>query len=474
MRWILPLALSLLAEGCVGPLGDAGVDGAGSATPPASVVPPAVPAANNASFQLNVAAPTIGFSPRVRVFGDAYAFEPSIEAGPDGTIYVTAHKASFVRDAAAGRLASWLSYSRDGETWQPLSSPAQLQERLYGVEGDIAVDAKGRLYFADTYGADSTLSRWAPGPTWEWTRPVQGTVWLDDRPWLSAHGDSIVYSLGASVRPGGALREIHGPSPTGRTAFSMSEDGGLTWSPGPLFPRTDWCNLAASPADDRTVFVGCLRFREEAGIGGPWESVVFRSRDRGVSWEDVPLKPLEAHPAYVMPAIAVDRAGIAYFVWGDGDPFGGKPTRLEVARLASAGPAEILDATPFNGSFAMLSMAAGRPGSVALTLYATDDVPVGDDSSWTVITLLTTNATDAAPAWHVGVVDSEPIGPSYFPPYDFLQASMGEENRLHVAYVRARSTMDPIERNLSPFAEPPEVFYARQVLGPNLRDDATT
>lgn len=416
---------------------------------------------------------SVGFSPPVKLNGDGYGYEPSIDVGPDGTLYVTAHKSSLTNEGA--RFASWLWYSNDnGASWKDLPSPGQLHEKLYAFEGDVAVDAKGRLYFVDTYLLDNTISRWSPGPAWDYTRPFQGTAATDDRPFLAAHGDGIVYYVGNSdiAGQGTALPALNNlqDEPGSRSAIWLyvSEDGGLTWSSGHGFAGSGWCGLAPSQADDKSVFVGCARHAGGAVPGEGWGSTVYSSSDRGGSWVEFRLGDYEHGPTSI-PSMAVDRAGNAYFAWGDGDPYGaGVATRLRLARSTPTGAFEVLDVTPLEGTIQRIWVAAGDPGTVALTFYATADAKPGPASEWFAYALVTNDATKASPDWTLGLVDPEPVVIDDVSPADFFQCVVGPDNVLHVAYQRTPELIEYPERAIKGYRN--DLFYARQVAGPNLAD----
>ncbi|HEX2022607.1 MAG TPA: sialidase family protein, partial [Candidatus Thermoplasmatota archaeon] len=167
-------------------------------------------------------------------------FEPGIAVAPDGALYAAAAKTQ--RPHSGGRLADWLWHSQDGgATWNDVPAPDAFR-LMPGLEGDVAVDGEGRLYYLDIWGPDLSVSRWSPGPTWDWSRPVAGTpAPLDDRPFAAAHGDGRVYLL--------SNQAVEGQ----RIVVSRSLDGGVTWTQAFAFPGSLFCRIDASPADDKTV-----------------------------------------------------------------------------------------------------------------------------------------------------------------------------------------------------------------------------
>ena len=388
------------------------------------------------------------FSAPVVLTVEGGGFEPSIDVGSDGTIYAAAAKTARPNEGA--RLASWLWYSKDGgATFQDLPSPGDAHRLMFGFEGDTAVDAKGRFYFSDTWLPDNAIHRWSPGsdgPSWDFSRPVQGTTAaLDDRPWLSAHGDGVVYLLsnnGPAVPSVGDL--LGGEAAPARIHVFVSADGGLTWSLGHAFPKSRFCQVAASPADDTTVYVVC---DEAEGEGAPVR--VWRSGDRGATWTDPFLAEHAIGTGYLAPAVAVDAAGRPYAAWQDERVDwsgvqdaawnGDTPGRLLLARPLGAGEAwETLDVTPFPARFGMLHACAGSAGRVALTFYATRDLTVTDETEWRAFGLLATDADAARPAWTLAPLVEEPAAVGRFPPRDLFQCAVGPDDSVHAVVQKDR------------------------------------
>ena len=375
-------------------------------------------------------------------------FEPSIDVAPDGTVYAAAAKTA--RPNEGTRLASWLWHSTDGgATFRDLPSPAGVHRLMFGFEGDTAVDARGRFYFSDTWLPDNAIHRWSPGsgrPAWDFSRPVQGTTAaLDDRPWLSAHGDGVVYLLsnnGPAVPSAGGL--LRGDAGASRIHVFVSQDGGLTWSLGHGFPASRFCQVAASPADDATAYVVC---DEAEGKGAPVR--VWRSGDRGATWTDAFVAEHAIGTGFLSPTVAVDAAGRPYAAWQDErvdwsglqdtDWAGEAPGRLHVARpLGAAGAWETLDVTPFPGRFGMLHACAGSAGRLALTFYATFDLAVTDETEWRAYALLTQHADAAAPSWTLTPLLDEPASVGRWPPFDLFQCAVGPDDAVHAVVQRNR------------------------------------
>lgn len=444
----LLLAVPLLA-GC---LGDAGPAVRQAAGPTETLPAPA----------------NVTFGDPVEITPDGrYGYEPSIQVGPEGTIYVTAHKDSLLHEG--DRLASWFWYSTDdGSTWQDMPSPGDVDDLGWAFEGSIAIDGQNRVYWMDTYAVDNTLHRWqggADGPTWGMSRPVHGTAnVLDDRPWLAAHGDGIVYYIANNGVPPTAPNED--PGEGSRYWFFRSTDAGMTWSAPYGFTDSGWCTPAASPADDRTVLVTCDR--GSGTFGGDGEIVAYLSTDRGSTWNDTVVAPLEDGLTDGYPSAAFDDAGNAYVAWPDGDLGGDGRTRVRVG-VGVNGTWTTHDVTPFAGSFEEVWASAGTEGRLAVAFYGTNDTQPGGDAAWYPYAVVTDDATAADPTWHVRRLTDEPVVESGNAPDDFMQVAVGPDDRVHVAFERTgmqSSTDDPTHPTHS--GEVGNLFHVGQVSGPGL------
>lgn len=401
--------------------------------------------------------PALAFREPIRLNGEGYGFEPSIAAGPDGTLYATAAR-GFHEDPPEQR-ASWLWSSTDeGSTWKELPSPQQVHEKQPAAEGDIAVDDEGRLYFVDTYLADNTLSRWSlteEGPSWDFSRPVQGTAGVDDRPWLAAHGDGVVYYLGNNGPALPAPNNAQEGDPTSRMWLYTSEDGGETFSLSHGFAKSWWCGLDASPADSETVAVMCSRIQGTYTFGyhgliEGYESVVYVSEDRGQTWTETVLKEHEDDPAAGFPALAFGQAGTPYATWAEGTG----PTELYVAR-PSQGTWEVFETTPFEGTLENAWVGAGSNGTVAITFYATEDAEPDEDTTWHAYAMVTDDAQAAQPSWQLTRLSEEPVAEGPHAPYDFFQNTVDASGVVNVVFTR--DTEDP-----------QRVLFTRQTSGVNL------
>lgn len=236
-----------------------------------------------------------------------YGYEPSVNVDQFGNLYATAHKSSLTNEGT--QLSSFFWYSTDGgDTWLDMPSPAEVEDKAFAFEGDIAVDDAGMVYYIDTYLGDNHLHRWKTepsGPVYDLTKPVMQSTAVDDRPWIRAHGDGVLYYLGNN---GTSIPDSEGDS--GRIFFYRSTDGGLTFSAGESIPTSFYVSLAESKADDQSVYLGYPR-----DMGDGTAFVASTSHDRGRTWTRETVGTYEHTPSDPFPAWSVtDFAGNPYHV----------------------------------------------------------------------------------------------------------------------------------------------------------------
>lgn len=424
---------------------------------------------------------SLRFSLPFQLTGDLGGFEPSIRTGPEGNIYAAAAKTT--RPNAGERLADWAWYSRDGGVaWQPLPlGPLEIGRFMVGLEGDLAVDGRGRVYYADTHGADDTLHRWSVGAdrqaAWDWSRPLIPTVdVLDDRPYMAAQGDGIVYLMSNNgVEPPGPQNALHDPylfNDTGAAIWLFaSPDAGLTWSLGWGFAGELMCAPTASRTDDVTVTVTCAR---GSGVGATM--TVYRSTDRAATFQTVWSTNYSQGPGYLNPWPAADAAGWTYAAWLDDRVdwsgiqtatwAGEAPGRVMFARSSDGKTWERFDVTPFSGRFGMSHVSAGPSGVVAISFHATSDLTPDKDTQWYGYALVTADAHAADSAWQWIRLEDQPTVKGPVPPRNFFQNAVGPDGRAHVILQRNR----PAHAGESPVARgpPADVLYLGQLTGPNL------
>jgi len=192
-------------------------------------------------------------------------YEPGMIVDGFGNIVITAHKDNQC-DALAPdpngtlpvRSRSWVWTSSDGVHFTDIPGLTSLGvDRMdFGDEGDLTTDDAGHIYFVDTNVVDNSFTRWkAIGNgkiVEEFTTPAMGTAQpVDDRPWITAHGNGVVMYLGNEGDKVSGLG--------GRYSIYMSYNAGSTFSNvGTVLPDSGWCRGAADHRPgSKTFYVFC-------------------------------------------------------------------------------------------------------------------------------------------------------------------------------------------------------------------------
>lgn len=323
----------------------------------------------------------------------AIGYEPSIAIDPEGNLYYTAHKDLRWAGPGGGWIngyggtpspfpplpcvdgyettwdyyASWFFVSQDGgETWGPPGDwgAAGYGSEYVGDEGDIGVDANGRVYFVDTTLEDNWLHVWDDGgDNYVMTKRLQSTG-ADDRPWITAQGDGYVHYLGNNGV------SLMGPNlEEGRYWYYRSDDGGLTFAEGVALPG-GWAHIAAEENGNH------LYIAQEAINGGSGGIQVRVSDDTGQTWlEPVIVGPLEGTHPEGYPWMGVGDNGTVFVGWQNSPNGGAEIGTLYIARSDDFGRTwehwDISAGHPYDegGVFLYPNLEVGPGNLVAYTYY---------------------------------------------------------------------------------------------------------
>lgn len=325
--------------------------------------------------------------------GDCGLGEPQVEVDGAGTIYVSG--------VCCLTVSPPVLVSRDGgETFAPLETPTGVRE-AFGIEGDFAIDATGRVYFSDIeFAATFQVTAWGPDGTFlrhtKWPAPP-----LVDRDWVRAEGDGTVYY----VYNTGSSTNVY-----------KSVDAAQTFTPVPLHTSSFGLgNAAIWPGHELCVVGG-------SGTGGG--RLADCSTDGGLSWS---LEETTAPAGGNFPVPVFDEAGTLFVASGADD-------EISVAwRDDTWRPAVVVSPA---GHHRMPWAAAGAAGAVAVAWYGTPDDDIGPDSEWFLYVAATRDATAAEPDWSWVQADVDPVfvGALGRDLLDFLQVDIGPDGAIHVAY----------------------------------------
>ncbi len=403
MRWIALLFIGITLAGCADvadPITDTAEDAVSTA--PTLAFRPAVDLGSKAGpMDLGLG----GFGTNCQDSlddGDCGLGEPSVEVDGDGTIYVSG--------VCCLTTAPPVYVSRDGgETFQTLDTPGVRE--AFGVEGDFAIDQAGRVYYADIEVAGTfQVTVWDKDGNYlhhtKWPAPP-----LVDRDWIRAEGDGIAYY----VYNTGAMG----------TRVYKSTDHGLTWTPDAIkvVPYA-LGNVAIDPGVELCLFGG--------NMGGMRS--VDCSRDGGSTWtNEASSMPVGGNDAY--PVGAYDEAGNLWLAETQ-NVDGGQQIAVTWRDLNGTWH-EPYTVSPA-GHHRMPWLAAGAEGGVAIAWYGAED-RAGD---WHMYVGASVDAFAGNSTWAVTVADPLPVFQGSLGRHllDFLQADIGPDGSIHVAYSRLPGT----------------------------------
>jgi hypothetical protein len=352
-------------------------------------------------------------------------YEPSIAADSTGAMYYTAHKNLDDR-SSWDYLASWFFISTDnGETWEAPTEPfprGAIWQTYLGDEGDIAVDARDFVYYVDTYLVDNHIHVWSGQGQYEYSVRIQKTTGLDDRPWIAAQGNAIVHYLGNNAV------EVNG----GRYWYYRSSNGARTFTAGEPVPGNGWGLIDAERFGDHVYIIS------ETDVGTAADIVVYVSEDQGLTWNwDNPYKIAHREgPGRQYPVISHGENGLVFALWNlyNGSDVG---NTIYAARSTDYGQNwEYWDITPFNGFFDYPTINTGPDGSVAVAFYATDRLPVDDDSEWYLYGGMQFDAWNGSLKLNFTKADPNPcyVGANLHALHDFFEIVITPDKALNIGY----------------------------------------
>jgi len=306
-------------------------------------------------------------------------YEPSLVVDSKGYMYYTGHK-NMDDKTSWDYLASWFFVgSPDGKSWKSPDQPTvrgHLWKTYTGDEGDIAIDGNDRVYFVDTYLVDNHLHVWDSPGVWQYSLRIQKTTGLDDRPWIAAQGSSICHYLGNNAV------EVNG----GRYWYYRSTTGGRLWSGATPVPGNGWAHIDAETLGTNAYIIS------EGDVGVPADILVYKTSDSGVTWNfDNPAVVGYRDGPGSISGIAANGENVWISAGGNGAvwclwscTYGVEShSRLFVGYSLDNGENwNSSEITPWDGYFLYPTMDVGDDGSVAVAFYATDSVPVTDQSEW--------------------------------------------------------------------------------------------
>src|SRR5712691_1004112 len=249
------------------------------------------------------------FGPPIKVTPSlGFGYEPAVHTDHYGNVYVTAHKENWqlvlapdLNSPTYTRSMSWAWYSTDGVKSGDLPglTDLSLEQHDFGDEGDMALDDAGHLYFVDTNVADVTFTRWTVSGLGKFSLDLHRPLLpagepVDDRPWVTAHGDGHVFYFGNE-----GDKDTYG---NGRYTVYQSYDGGQTFnSVGLTLPDSGWCRPAADHrAGSPYVYAFCTNDEgtlysyvssDDGHTFARYKAGTYAAADSTQSWPTVEVAP---------------------------------------------------------------------------------------------------------------------------------------------------------------------------------------
>jgi hypothetical protein len=423
----------------------------------------------------------------------AGGYEPSILVDHFNNVVVTAHKQNHTlvaspdsRSATKLRNQSWIWYSGDHRTFNdmPGLTPLMEQNHEFGDEGDVAYDETGHVYFVDTNVTDNSFTRWkATGNgklTMETTRPVGpfGEP-VDDRPWITAHGDGTVMYIGNQgdkvTYPAGGTGDgdAYGP---GRYTVYLSRDHGGTFDPlGITLKDSGWCRPAADHRKgSKLLYVLCTNdggandVQQNAGDKGFEKGLLYAyvSADDGRTWQRHTMGTYKAgDPWTTYPSVTVGKDGTVYALYNDDEYSGAcsattsatfgcdsnvKASHLMLYTSRTNGRTWTKrEVTPNAGLMRYTWVDVAPNGTLGIAYYYRENTA----SPWYLY------AATAAPGkkFSAAKVTTKPVASKDFgsPLGDFFQCAFGPDSKLNVSWTSLNT--DLLAEGLNS-----DIYYARQ------------
>jgi hypothetical protein len=337
---------------------------------------------------------------------------------------------------AVGTNQSYFHVSHDGgASWAPIDvegGQTDLRNNTYeGGDCDVAYDAAGTMYSADTWlGSLSVGHSTDGGKTWDGT-PVAATVPVVDRPWLVGGPPGVVHFTYQALQccMPSAIWYTHATD-YGKTfapAVPVAQaglDGAFTWEG----------NLVVAPNQQDLYLVYNRRQNGLVDVATTAETVwVAASHDAGLTWTSHQVATLTAPASYLYPSLAMDGKGNLHVVYSS-------PTDVDQPIWLTSSTDKGLT---WSAPRALLRGSAGfspwveadAAGHVAVAWYGSPDVKAATPSKttpWYFYWAKVDGATTSAPAITAGRTTTQPIFTGQSPIPEFEEVRLDRDGLMHL------------------------------------------
>ncbi len=401
------------------------------------------------------------FGAPVKVTPDlGFGYEPTVISDKYGNLFATAHKENWQlavgpdgRATTQNRSMSWAWWSKDnGKTWANLpTGPGEAFSHNFGDEGDMASDDAGYTYMVDTNVADITFTAWKASGKGEvaFSNHLPLAVFaepVDDRPWVTAHGDGVVLYIG---NEGNKTHPSAGKPPTGgdgspangngRYTAYMSYDHGSTWDHlGFQLADSGWCRPAADhKAGSKYLYVLCGNDKDTM--------YSFVSADDGKTWKRYVMghyfdAPSSANFVDSYPTVQVAKDGSIWAMHTSADE--DDPKNVEIITLyhstnhGKTWKKQVI--TPKRGKYVYTWLSVSPDGKrLGMAAYYRGSTK----SPWKVYGAIW--KPGAKPVL-TSLDDAHPVAAANVdnPPGDYLTANFSPDNKLNIVWTRIVTRLD--------------------------------
>ena len=346
--------------------------------------------------------------------------EPVMEVAGDGTIWASATCCVYKAPPI------WRSHDGGKTFAQMRNTDTGLTRDAYGIEGDLAIDDAGNVYFFDIAVATIWFTSYTSDGTHRWTTPWPVDPHVD-RPWVRAGAENEVF---IAFNTGGS------------TDFYASTDGGRTWGGTVAPPATFPCPLGnlgqGAKRSDLYIVAPC---------NGSDSLMLWSSHDSGKTWDAGKKVPMPAVPykkgargLEVMNPPVGDESGNVYVPFTHFVDAKNTQNAVFVARLAPDGtwafPVQISEP----GLVHLPWGAAGRDGHVSFAWYQADGTFAKETAAkWHLMAAASVDASAAEPHYQRTVADGSVLLEGTFGRNlgDFIETDLTPDGRTVVVYAKS-------------------------------------
>jgi len=272
-----------------------------------------------------------------------------------------------------------------GATWSPVRVETLATDtRQYTFEGgdcDVAYDAGGTLWSADTWLGNLSIGHSADGVNWQGTA-LATTAPVVDRPWIVGGPPGTLYVT---------YQDLQCCSPSAMW-FTKTTDYGATFSPAvPITtfasadgPYTWEGNFVVANGGNDIYLVYSRRLQSGAGVvvnGLPAVISLASSHDGGATWASTDIARIPRETSSIYPSIGMDAGGYLHVAWAAPRA---SDNPIFYTSSSDGGSTWSSVVTLVNGKTGQAPWVAGGPaaGQAAIAWLGSPDAVAGPFSDW--------------------------------------------------------------------------------------------